>query len=91
MSKIVEKTIINIEKNSFPSLFEGELFELKLILDKNKIIQMVKSQQEKGLKKYGHTIDECPNDKYNWTDMAYEEIADFLIYKQKFINSINED
>ena len=82
MSEIVKKIIHDINNNTSSSLY-GEVFELKVILDKDKLIDTVISQQGKGLKKYGHNIDDCPNDKYDWVDMAYEEIADFLIYKEK--------
>lgn len=40
-------------------------------------------QQRKGLLKYGHTIDDCPRDRFNWSDMATEELIDFWVYKVK--------
>jgi hypothetical protein len=40
-------------------------------------------QNSKGIKKYGHSIDECPKRKYAWKIMAIEELIDFWIYKEK--------
>ena len=90
MSKITKQVIRDIDDNTYSSLY-GEVFVLKITLDKDKLIDTVISQQDKGLKKYGHSIDDCPNDKYDWVDMSYEEIADFLIYKQKLINTTNDN
>lgn len=46
-------------------------------------MKMCDLQKNKGLLKYGHTIDDCPVDKYNWTDMMLEELIDFWVYKDK--------
>lgn len=43
----------------------------------------IKEQSSKGFEKYGHYIDECPKDKFNWTNMALEELIDFWVYKEK--------
>lgn len=40
-------------------------------------------QHEKGVEKYGTTIDACEYDNYNWQKMALEEIVDMLVYEKK--------
>ena len=40
-------------------------------------------QIEKGLAKYGHTIADCPQDKYDWDEMAMEELVDLIVYSLK--------
>lgn len=52
-------------------------------IDCDKLIDTLKSQQKKGIIKYGHTIDLCPDDKYNWEQMMLEEIADGIVYALK--------
>lgn len=41
------------------------------------------AQNNKGIEKYGHSIDDCPDDKYDWKIMAIEELVDFFVYKMK--------
>jgi hypothetical protein len=63
------------------------------------IITNVKSiidrQQEKGLKKYGKTVDQADLSIEEWIEHTQEEIVDTLIYleciKQKMINKRNSD
>jgi len=86
---IVETVIDNINENTTIDNLQN-IFTINVKFDSDMLIEIIKKQQEKGLKKYGHSIDDCPNNKYNWEIMAYEEIADFLIYNQKLIN-INND
>ena len=40
-------------------------------------------QFKKGLDKYGHTLQDCPEDAFNWQEMAIEEIVDFIQYINK--------
>lgn len=44
---------------------------------------LCRKQSLKGIKKYGHSIDECPPRKYAWKIMAIEELVDFWVYKEK--------
>ena len=63
------------------------------------IITNVKSiidrQQEKGLKKYGKTVDQADLSIEEWIEHTQEEIVDTLIYleciKQKMIDKRNSD
>lgn len=61
-----------------------------LDISKDEFKNIILKQQEKGIKKYGHSIDDCPNDKYDWKTMMYEELADLLIYNEKLNRSNNE-
>jgi hypothetical protein len=44
------------------------------------IANMLDSQDVKGFKKYGRTLDTVPLGKYDWDLMAMEEMADGLKY-----------
>ena len=63
------------------------------------IITNIKSimdrQQEKGLKKYGKTVDQADLSIEEWIEHTQEEIADALIYleciKQKMIDKRKSD
>ncbi|MNW33550.1 hypothetical protein D3C74_105140 [compost metagenome] len=48
-----------------------------------RIIELLDKQNEKGLKKYGTTIDQVPDMAYDWKLMALEEAADLIQYLQK--------
>jgi hypothetical protein len=52
---------------------------------KGRIIELLNKQTEKGLSKYGHTLDDCPDEKYDWRLMAMEELIDLAQYQQKEI------
>lgn len=52
-------------------------------VDDLKIKEVVVKQTEKGIKKYGQTIIECPQNVFNWEEMILEEIIDAVIYKLK--------
>lgn len=52
---------------------------------KERIIDMLNKQTEKGYKKYGHTLDDCPDNKFDWRLMAMEEMIDCMQYQQKEI------
>lgn len=47
------------------------------------IARSLTSQWKKGFEKYGHTIEDCPEDEYDWNVMALEEMADGLTYMAK--------
>ena len=56
-------------------------FGMKITEKEFKKIQL--KQYEKGFAKYGKTLNEQPNDAYNWTQMSVEELIDFCCYVEK--------
>jgi chromosome segregation ATPase len=50
---------------------------------KERILEILEKQNAKGLATYGHTLDDCPMDKYDWNHMALEELIDALQYMIK--------
>lgn len=52
---------------------------------RDRIVQLLDAQRAKGYEKYGHTIEECPDSKYDWRLMAMEELIDLAQYQQKEI------
>ncbi|MCF2719259.1 hypothetical protein LWE69_19655 [Paenibacillus sp. UKAQ_18] len=50
-----------------------------------RIIELLDKQNEKGLKKYGTTIDQVSDQSYDWKLMAMEEMVDLIQYQQKEI------
>lgn len=54
---------------------------------KNKILQtignLINGQNNKGLKKYGHSLEKCDPDEYDWNVMIIEELIDALQYQHK--------
>ncbi|MBE0341806.1 hypothetical protein E4V51_12180 [Paenibacillus sp. 28ISP30-2] len=48
-----------------------------------RIIALLDKQNEKGLKKYGTTIDQVSDMAYDWRLMALEEAVDLIQYLQK--------
>lgn len=48
-----------------------------------RIIELLDKQNEKGLKKYGTTIDQVSDMVYDWKLMALEEAVDLIQYLQK--------
>ncbi|OMF46585.1 hypothetical protein [Paenibacillus peoriae] len=50
-----------------------------------RIIELLDKQNEKGLKKYGTTIDQVSDMVYDWKLMALEEAIDLIQYQQKEI------
>lgn len=71
-----------INHNVYAGLF-SELEKLGLKINKKELKNILESQHTKGLAKYGHTLKDCPDEKYNWSDMAMEELADLLQYIEK--------
>jgi hypothetical protein len=55
---------------------------------KGRIIEMLNKQTDKGLEKYGHTLDQCPDEKYDWRLMVIEELIDCIQYQQKEIQRL---
>ena len=53
------------------------------------IEEHIDAQNEKGMKKYGESIDDCPVDDYSWPNMVIEELIDALQYQQKEIGRLN--
>lgn len=50
----------------------------------DEVIQEVRDQQkEKGLRTYNQTLDDCPDEEYNWLRMAIEELVDGISYLSK--------
>ncbi|WP_328211821.1 nucleoside triphosphate pyrophosphohydrolase family protein [Cytobacillus firmus] len=52
------------------------------------IEKLIDTQNEKGLKKYGHTLEDCDPGEYNWGQMIIEELIDALQYQQKEIHRL---
>jgi len=68
------------------SNFKKAIFVLNqfgLDISEKEYQEIEENQKAKGLKKYGHTLEECPKEKYNWKEMAIEEIVDFIQYVNK--------
>lgn len=59
------------------------LIFLHKLISRKYIIFIYESQQNKGLLKYKHSLNDCPKDKYNWTRMSIEELVDFFQYVRK--------
>lgn len=47
------------------------------------IDRVLDKQNEKGMATYGQTLDDCPDDSYDWKMMAIEELADGIQYLAK--------
>lgn len=61
------------------------LNKLKLIwiiitLDFNTWKRVYLTQREKGIKKYGVTLEDADNNAYDWREMVLEEVVDALNY-----------
>ncbi|WP_145148537.1 hypothetical protein [Paenibacillus xylanexedens] len=50
-----------------------------------RIIELLDKQNEKGIAKYGSTIDQAADQYYDWKLMAMEEMVDLIQYQQKEI------
>lgn len=53
------------------------------LIDKKTWKYTCASQSAKGIIKYGHNIDSCPKDKFDWKIMAIEEAVDLFVYREK--------
>lgn len=47
------------------------------------IDRVLDKQNAKGMATYGQTLDDCPDDAYEWNVMALEEMADGMQYMAK--------
>jgi hypothetical protein len=56
----------------------------------NEFARIIDSQDEKGILKYGETIDDAADQDYNWELMALEETADLQKYLVKRIKQLNK-
>ena len=50
---------------------------------RNVIDRVLDKQNAKGMATYGQTLDDCPDDDYDWNVMAIEELADGMQYLAK--------
>jgi len=55
----------------------------------SKVNAVLDNQTAKGIQKYGHTLEECPVDKFNWQHMLIEELIDGVQYQQKEIDNLS--
>lgn len=55
-----------------------------------KIGKQIDNQIDKGVAKYGQTLDECPTDSYDWQQMINEELIDALQYANKDIRKLRK-
>lgn len=53
--------------------------------------RIIDAQDEKGIKKYGTTIDEARDSEYDWKLMALEETADLQKYLVKRIKELEKE
>lgn len=53
------------------------------------IAAQINAQTDKGIKKYGHSLDDCEYSKYDWLEMANQELIDLAQYQQKEIKRLN--
>lgn len=51
----------------------------------HKITNQIDFQTKKGIMKYGHDLDDCEYDAYDWLEMANQELIDLAQYQQKEI------
>jgi hypothetical protein len=56
----------------------GRTFTSQMVMEI--IAQLMDEQDQKGLKKYGVTLDKVAFDDYDWNRMAMEEMADCIKY-----------
>ena len=76
------------------SKFDDEKIDISVSIQLSKLayLSLLERQTQKGLIKYGQTIDECPTDAYNWLEMASEEIIDAMIYllmDEKYVKELS--
>ena len=50
---------------------------------RNVIDRVLDKQNAKGMATYGQTLDECPDEAYDWNVMAIEELVDGMQYLAK--------
>lgn len=57
----------------------------------HRIRKQIDDQSNKGVAKYGHTLDDCNYDKYDWLEMANQELIDLAQYQQKEIRRLRSE
>ena len=57
---------------------------------KEKFNNWLDQRCDKGEATYNHTLDDCPDDKYDWRDMLIEELLDGLQYQEKEIKRLKK-
>jgi NTP pyrophosphatase (non-canonical NTP hydrolase) len=61
---------------------------LRWVTQVRKIKQIINDlldmQEQKGIQTYGHSLEDCPDDKFDWQQMTIEELIDALQYQVKF-------
>jgi len=57
----------------------------------NRISKQIDKQNEKGMKTYGQTLDDCPPNEYDWLLMVNEELIDALQYYQKEVARLRDN
>lgn len=57
---------------------------------KGRIFEYFDKQTDKGVNKYGHTLDDCPDDKFDWKLMMIEELVDCVQYAYKEISRLEK-
>ena len=50
---------------------------------RNVIDRVLDKQNAKGMATYGQTLDDCPDEAYDWNVMAIEELVDAIQYLSK--------
>lgn len=69
--------------------------ETKRYTIKNELLHRIErqldDQSSKGVTKYGHTIDDCAYEKYEWLEMANQELIDLAQYQQKEIRRLRRE
>lgn len=55
------------------------------------VANLVDAQDEKGIKKYGVTIDDAKDEQYDWNVMALEELVDGMKYEIKENQRLREE
>lgn len=58
---------------------------------KEKFNNWLDQRCDKGEETYNHTLDDCPDDKYDWRDMLIEELLDGLQYQEKEIKRLKKE
>ena len=58
--------------------------ETRIFIPNSLYREILERQNTKGLAEYGHSLDDCPNEKYDWITQMLEEKIDYHQYKDKF-------
>jgi hypothetical protein len=58
---------------------------------KQKFAEQLDAQCAKGENKYGHALDTCPDNSFDWRDMLIQELIDGLQYQEKEIRRLKTE